>query len=61
MEDELRAMLERYGLVRSRRVLLVPPQLARVPSPLLMLVERLGVVPARRWAAFIAARVDLEG
>jgi ubiquinone/menaquinone biosynthesis C-methylase UbiE len=61
MEDELRAMLERYGLVRSRRVLLVPPQLARVPSPLLMLLERLGVVLARRWAAFIAVRVHLEG
>jgi ubiquinone/menaquinone biosynthesis C-methylase UbiE len=61
MEGELRAMLERYGPVRSRRALLVPPQLARVPSPLLMLLERLGVVLARRWAAFIAVRVDLEG
>ena len=60
-EGDLRATLERYGPVRSRRVLLVPPQLARVPSPLLMLLERLGVVLARRWAAFIAARVDLEG
>jgi len=61
MEHELRAMLERYGPVHSRRALLVPPQLARAPSPLLMLLERLGVVLARRWAAFIAVRVDVEG
>jgi ubiquinone/menaquinone biosynthesis C-methylase UbiE len=61
MEGELRAMLERYGPVRSRRALLVPPQLARAPSPLLMLLERLGVMLATRWAAFIAVRVNVEG
>jgi ubiquinone/menaquinone biosynthesis C-methylase UbiE len=61
IEGELRAMLERYGPVRSRRALLVPPQLAWLPLPLLMLLERLGVVLAKRWAAFIAVRVDLEG
>jgi ubiquinone/menaquinone biosynthesis C-methylase UbiE len=61
MEGELRAMLERYGPVRSRRALLVPPQLARAPSPLLMLLERLGAVLAGRWAAFIAVRVNVEG
>jgi ubiquinone/menaquinone biosynthesis C-methylase UbiE len=60
-EGGLRAMLERYGPVRSRLALLVPPQLARAPSPLPMLLERLGVVLARRWAAFIAVRLDLEG
>jgi ubiquinone/menaquinone biosynthesis C-methylase UbiE len=60
-EGELRAMLERYGPVRSRRALLVPPQLAGAPSWLLMVLERLGVVLARRWAAFIAASVDVEG
>jgi uncharacterized protein YqgV (UPF0045/DUF77 family) len=61
MEHELRAMLERYGPVRSRRALFVPPQLARAPSPLLVLLERLGVMLATRWAAFIAVRVDVEG
>jgi ubiquinone/menaquinone biosynthesis C-methylase UbiE len=60
-EGELRAMLERYGPVRSRRALLVPPQLAWAPSPLLMLLERLGAVLAGRWAAFIAVRVNVEG
>jgi ubiquinone/menaquinone biosynthesis C-methylase UbiE len=60
-EGELRAMLERYGPVRSRRALLAPPQLAGAPSWLLMVVERLGVVLARRWAAFIAVSVDVEG
>jgi ubiquinone/menaquinone biosynthesis C-methylase UbiE len=59
-EGELRAMLERYGPVRSRRALLAPPQLAGAPSWLLMALERLGVILARRWAAFIAASVDVE-
>jgi ubiquinone/menaquinone biosynthesis C-methylase UbiE len=58
-EDDLRAMLERYGSVQSRRALFVPPQLGRVPSPLMPLVERLGATMAGRWAAFIAARVDV--
>lgn len=58
-EEDLRAMLERYGQVQSRRALFVPPQLGRVPSPLMALVERLGAAVAGRWAAFVAARVDV--
>jgi ubiquinone/menaquinone biosynthesis C-methylase UbiE len=58
-EDDLRAMLERYGSVQIRRALFVPPQLGWVPSPLMALVERLGATMARCWAAFIAARVDV--
>jgi ubiquinone/menaquinone biosynthesis C-methylase UbiE len=58
-EDELRTMLGRHGPVRSRRALFVPPQLAWAPSMLMVLVERLGAALASRWAAFIAARVDV--
>jgi ubiquinone/menaquinone biosynthesis C-methylase UbiE len=59
-EGDLRAMLGRYGPVQSRRALFVPPQLGRAPPPLLAVVERLGSVLAGRWAAFIAARVDVR-
>jgi ubiquinone/menaquinone biosynthesis C-methylase UbiE len=60
-EGQLRAMLGRYGPVRSWRALFVPPGLPWAPSPLLMLLEGLGAVLARRWAAFIAVRVDVGG
>jgi len=58
-EAELRAMLGRYGPVQSRRALLVPPQMGWAPSPLMAIVERLGGALAGRWAAFVAARVDV--
>ena len=58
-EGDLRAMLGRYGPVQSRRAVLVPPQLGWAPPPLMALVERLGAVFAGRWAAFVAARVDV--
>ncbi len=57
--EDLRAMLERYGQVQSRRALFVPPQLGWAPSPLMAMVERLGAAVAGRWAAFVAARVDV--
>jgi hypothetical protein len=52
-------MLGRYGPVETRRALFVPPQLGWAPAPLMALVERLGARFAGRWAAFIAARVDV--
>jgi ubiquinone/menaquinone biosynthesis C-methylase UbiE len=58
-EGELRAMLGRYGPVETRRALFVPPQLDWAPAPLMALVERLGARFAGRWAAFIAARVNV--
>jgi ubiquinone/menaquinone biosynthesis C-methylase UbiE len=58
-EGELRAILGRHGPVRSQRAFFVPPQLGWAPPPLMALMERLGAVFAGRWAAFIAARVDV--
>jgi len=58
-ERDLRAMLGRYGPVQSRRALFVPPQFGWAPPPLMVLLERLGAVFAGRWAAFVAARVDV--
>ena len=58
-EGDLRAMLGRYGPVQTQRALFVPPQLGSAPPPLMALLERLGAVFAGRWAAFVAARVDV--
>jgi ubiquinone/menaquinone biosynthesis C-methylase UbiE len=58
-DGELRAILGHYGPVQSRRALFVPPQMGWAPPPLMTVVERLGAAAAGRWAAFIAARVDV--
>jgi SAM-dependent methyltransferase len=56
---ELEQLLEKYGQVRSRLLVHVPPQLAGAPRPVLAIMDGLLRIVMPSSGAFLAVRVDV--